>query len=149
MNVLYMTRRLCGSSCDRIARGELTTIHLEKAKSRLSTFEAVLVLENFEDSLKILAGGSFQWRNLSVKKGSAAAGSSKKYIYEKVMNDGDWRSDMDLMTLFDVELFEFAKYLNLKQIREVDDVGVLENYKDLAKRCDNACCGKCGVGTFV
>ena len=67
MTKLYMTRRLCGSSCDRIARGELTKIHLEKAKSRLSTFEAVLVLENFEDSLKILAGGSFQWKNLSLK----------------------------------------------------------------------------------
>ena len=50
----YFTRMMCGRKCSQTVRGGLTKEHLQVAKARLAKFDAVLILENFEESLLIL-----------------------------------------------------------------------------------------------
>ena len=140
----YMVRRLCGESCDVIKRGGLRREHLEKAKLRLDSFEAVLILENFEDSLRILKH-NFGWNN---NRNDNKKGVSKKNNYAAVEeNKQSWVDVMNMMVIFDLELYEYAKFLNFKQIHKVSDLE--KQYANFGKDCQDVCCGECAAGTFM
>ena len=57
----YFTRKICGEDCMEVPRGKLNSSHLEKAKSRLDKFSAVMILENLNQSLDILRS-RFNWK---------------------------------------------------------------------------------------
>ena len=67
-----------------IPRGKLDESHLEKAKSRLDKFSAVMILENLNESLEILSS-KFNWT-------IPAKYQKTKTVDDGVVNHGD-RSD--------------------------------------------------------
>ena len=80
----YFTRKICGRECMEIPRGKLDESHLEKAKSRLDKFSAVMILENLNESLEILSS-KFNWT-------IPAKYQKTKTVDDGVVNHGD-RSD--------------------------------------------------------
>jgi len=113
----YFTRMMCGRKCSQIVRGGLNKEHLQVAKSRLAKFDAVLILENFEESLLSLTHKmGWDFRRMGEKSKVFNAGSGKGSDYQDVIESS--RELRQLFTL-DLELYRYAMYLNQRQIEEV------------------------------
>ena len=141
----YFTRKICGPDCMDIPRGKLDKSHLEKAKSRLDKFSAVMILENLNESLEILSS-KFNWtipaeyqktKKIS-QKGTNSADRSK-------LPGIDARKIRELVT-FDDELYAYAVYLSRKQLEEIKIRG---RYSWRYRDCENPCCGKCSLARYA
>ena len=53
----WMTRQLCGRYCHGVPRGQLNLSHVNRARDMLDRFDAVLVLEAFDESAALLRHG--------------------------------------------------------------------------------------------
>ena len=141
----YFTRKICGPECMEIPRGKLDSSHLEKAKSRLDKFSAVMILENLNESLEILSA-KFDWTipekyqktKQVTKTGVNSADRSK-------LPGIDIRKIRELVT-FDDELYAYAVYLSRKQLEEIKIRG---RYSKRYQDCENPCCGKCSLARFM
>jgi len=128
-----------------VPRGKLNSSHLEKAKSRLDKFSAVMILENLNQSLDILRS-RFNWEipteyQNKTKISKTGVNSANKSRLQGV----DVGKIRELVT-FDDELYAYALYLNKKHIEEIEVRG---KYASTNENCENACCGKCSMARFT
>ena len=110
----YYTRKLCGKNCMNVPRGKLNSTHLEKAKTRLNHFGAVLILENLSESLKIMED-KFGWRipnKYSLDKYESNTNNEKVNHKPREGLPGMEIDKIQELTSFDDELYALAIYLN-------------------------------------
>ena len=74
----YMFRTLCGLRCLKKPRGTLNRDDLEYAKNKLNGFKAVLILEDFADSMEIMKM-KFGWDVLKFEKNTVTKKHDKRY----------------------------------------------------------------------
>ena len=130
-----------------IPRGKLDKAHLEKAKSRLDKFSAVLILENFDESLEILSS-KFNW-TIPAKYQKVKVEEKNNDIYnhrDRTKIPGIEIPKIRELVTFDDELYAYAVYLNRKQLEEIK---FREKYSSRYRDCKNPCCGKCSLAGFT
>lgn len=174
----WQTRAVCGPACAQVPFGKLTDEHLDIAKRRLeSTFAVVGILEHFVETITLIHD-HLQWKmkpekNFMKHKGTSHGGMS---VLERVEKESAKRPELlsfarwfHATNQFDIELYNFARYLFKQQADarnipldlgpdiELDFVSpnqkttkssklrkMLSDYSD-NKNCTTQCCGKrCG-----
>ena len=142
----YFTRKICGSECMEIPRGKLDESHLEKAKSRLDKFSAVMILENLNESLEILSS-KFNWTIPAKyqKTKTVDNGTPVNHRNRSEIPGIDIPKIRELVT-FDDELYSYAVYLSRKQLEKSR---IRASYTSRYRDCENPCCGRCSFSEFV
>lgn len=128
----FMLRSVCGPICQSVPTGQLTDSHLEFVKNRLDKFSAVLILENFSESMKIMIH-KFGWKEES----QPFHGNPNKKSSSELVATEEIMEKYHYLVTFDVELYEYARYLSQRQIEQVV---YRPSYQEL--NCENSCCSK-------
>ena len=87
----YMLRNLCGLRCLDKPRGTLNRDDLEYAKNKLDGFKAVLILEDFADSMEIMKI-KFGWNVLKYEKNNTVIKKHDKRHWNTYKKSQDLRS---------------------------------------------------------
>lgn len=129
----YVTRVICGVKCENIPRGKLTATHLDYAKQRLNAFAYVLILENMEQSLKLLQVGR-GWNQVVPQVSNSHKSADKSQIVQLSQ-----QHSIDNLVTLDNEIYAYAKYLNSVAIETALH---RQAYAALGKKCISPCCAK-------
>ena len=127
----YMFRNLCGNRCLKKARGDLNRNDMEYVKNKLSQFKAILILEQFDESMFIMKR-KFGWKREHKVRNQGDSHDEKVYTEKDTER-------FKFMTTFDDELYAYAEYLNKAQIEELKH---RNNYKSFSEKCETSCCCK-------
>jgi len=140
----YLLRKICGPKCEKLPRGKLTEEHLEQAKTRLGQFGAIIILDKFQESLKILRS-KFNWKIIDDKKRNEHKKSGRRV---NATEKAQIAEELDFMITFDKELYAYGQYLNQQQVALAG--GTRKYYRTGFQNCSTGCCGKkCSVGRFT
>ena len=131
----YMVRNLCGPKCISVSRGKLSKYHLEYAKSRLEKFKIILILENLDEGMEIL------YNNFNWKRQEKSVHRQGYNNHKEIVATDEIKNRLRELVTFDLELYEYGKYLSRKLIEESYS---RKKYSELEGECDGPCCGdKC------
>ena len=119
----YHTRRICGKYCESVA--SINRTHLEFAKRMLTRFDAVLVHDRFEASLDVMYS-RFGWNRDIGSDADGVGDDSETGVYGKrdvldnpfLVEFETSKAKFHELVMYDNELYEFARYLNRKQMEE-------------------------------
>jgi len=117
----FMTRRLCGYSCDSVNRlrentnkgdrlvpAVLTRAHYERALTNLRRFDVVMVLENIEGGLNKLRALRPEWQQHTSNRTAPHKNSGGKTIHQQIREHPGAMDDLKQKIHFDMLLYTAA-----------------------------------------
>ena len=140
----FMLRSLCGPKCEKVKTGDLNEKHLNFVKKRLDKFSAILILENFDESMEILYNDPIfegKWETIKQKNAGKAHHGNTFRNHNEVVATKEIKEKYNYLVTFDLELYEYAKFLSRVQIERAKSY---KKYSNLD--CENSCCAEeCSV----
>lgn len=118
----WMTRELAGREAlyrrgPRGLPGPLKAEDVEVAKQRLHAFAAVMILERWEDSMKLMRG-MFGWKDLDF--GAHRAGSMKNTSAAvELREQPEVMRKLRSRNVYDMEIYRYALMLHERQVQEL------------------------------